>query len=504
MKKQSVIAFGHGLGDCSNFALQLPIYIKRGWDITVVCDDNKRAVFELVGANTAQPGSKIAANAAHHPWSDSNYSVALSDNLLQNNKPRQNFLAPPLPPIDNLPPAELWRECMARHGIGFDKYGAIVAAALANLPRPLFLLHSHGNTNPASKNMPANFALELATQLMRKTTGSVIFLDWDNRVPWFHSGRTRHLTQHFAPALQSTAGLMGLIHSADLLIGVDSGPLHLAGIVDAPSIGVWFEHHPINFAVQRKNCLNIVCKNSPTTLQCAALLNTVTNENADPCFVADAAVRMTKKPRWLSSAAEDVQLATFVDKCFGRGLNVAGLGDVLGDRSISFAIALDRLATLAYQPSIVETGCIRAENDWAGAGYSTFILGLAAERFGGTMCSIDIDAVNIKYAAHVCKNIPAARFVCADSVAALAQIETPIDLLYLDSMDTYVAGHDVHGLKEAQVGAAKVSNSGMIVFDDTLNVDGKILGKGSLAIPWLLDNGWQIVFSGYQVVLARR
>jgi hypothetical protein len=504
MTLQSLISFEHGLGDCANFALQLPLYIKRGWDITIACDENKLAIFELVGAKTIRRAGNQAKLAKSHGWSDSNYVIPPADNLLQNNKARQNFLTAPMPAIADEPIDELWREYLLREAVNFSSFTEITEAALANLPRPLFLLHSNGNTNPASKNMPANFALELATQLMRKTTGSIIFLDWDNRVSWFHSGRSRHLTQHFAPEIMSPRGLMGLIAAADLLIGVDSGPFHLAGMVDAPSIGVWFSHHPAHFALPRKNCLNIVCKNSPINLPAAALLNTVTNEKADPHYVADAAVRMTKKPRWFSSAAEDTQMADLVDKCFGRGLNIAGLGDILGDRSKSFGIALDQLATLPYAPTIVETGCIRADNDWAGAGYSTFILGLAAERFGGTMCSIDIDAGNINYAAHACKNIKAARFVTADSLVGLAQIDKPIDLLYLDSMDTYVAGHDVHGLKEAQVGAPKVSQDGLILFDDTLNVDGKITGKGALAIPWLLDNGWRIVFSGYQVVLARK
>lgn len=503
MMKQLVIWFGHGLGDCANFALQLPIYIARGYDITIVCDENKRALFELVGVKTAGPHDEIAKSALPHHWPDSNHAIPPADDLLQNNKARQNFLAPPMLDILDTKPEALWLEQLLRQSISFDQHKALVEAEIANLPRPLFLLHSDGNTNPGSKNMPAEFSLELATQLMRETAGSIIFLDWDNRVPWFHSGRTRHITQHFTPAVQSTEGLMGLIAAADLLIGVDSGPFHLAGMIDAPTIGVWFEHQPTNFAIPRKNCLNIVCKNSPGTLPAAALFNTITNETADPHFVAAAAIRMVTKKRWLPNAAEDVQLATFVDKCFGRGLNIAGLGDILGDRGLSFSIAFDRLAELAYSPVIVETGCIRADNDWAGAGYSTFILGIAAERFGGTMCSIDIDANNIAYATRVCKTIPAARFVNDDSIVGLSQIETPIDLLYLDSMDTYVDGHALHGLKEAQIGAPKVSPRGLIIFDDTLNVDGKIIGKGALAIPWLLDNGWRILFSGYQVVLER-
>ena len=41
--------------------------------------------------------------------------------------------------------------------------------------------------------------------------------------------------------------IAALIAKMDLFVGIDSGPLHVAGATETPSIGVWIRHHPMNF-----------------------------------------------------------------------------------------------------------------------------------------------------------------------------------------------------------------------------------------------------------------
>jgi hypothetical protein len=43
----------------------------------------------------------------------------------------------------------------------------------------------------------------------------------------------------------------------------------------------------------------------------------------------------------------------------------------------------------------------------------------------------------------------------------------------------------------------------VIIFDDTYWNAGAFQGKGGLAVPWLVENGWKIVAGGYQVLLRR-
>src|SRR6266849_6473300 len=47
-------------------------------------------------------------------------------------------------------------------------------------------------------------------------------------------------------------------HQCALMIGVDSGPLHVAGATTTPTIGVWTRHHPIHFFDLANNVLHLV------------------------------------------------------------------------------------------------------------------------------------------------------------------------------------------------------------------------------------------------------
>jgi len=64
-----------------------------------------------------------------------------------------------------------------------------------------------------------------------------------------------------------------------------------------------------------------------------------------------------------------------------------------------------------------------------------------------------------------------------------------VDLLYLDSMDTYVAGHAEHCLAESEGGRPARGSDGYVLIDDTWQTPDGWSGKGALAVPWLLANG---------------
>lgn len=54
-----------------------------------------------------------------------------------------------------------------------------------------------------------------------------------------------------------------------------------------------------------------------------------------------------------------------------------------------------------------------------------------------------------------------------------------------------------------------LSDGGLILIDDVRNAtprrfgEGSTLGKAKYSIPYLLENGFEIVFDGYQVAMAR-
>ncbi len=70
-----------------------------------------------------------------------------------------------------------------------------------------------------------------------------------------------------------------------------------------------------------------------------------------------------------------------------------------------------------------------------------------------------------------------------------------IDLLYLDSWDTYVPGYAEHGLKEIQAAEHVLHAKSMVVYDDTSILAGKWRGKGMQGVSWMIERGWKPVTS---------
>jgi hypothetical protein len=508
MIEPRTIAFYHGLGDCSNFAALLaPCIATYGDKVTVACDATKVALFEAFGIPTVTPESQEAAAALPHSWWEPPKDVPPADNVFFNNKNYRGIDAQPfaLP----VPRDEFWQRHAAQSAGRFKQYAPLVEDYLRDLPRPLVLLHSHGNTSASEKSMPGTLSRDFIVEFLRLSEGSVLVADWDSRTPWVHSGRVRNLRHHWPEDGFLLPSLMGLIHAVDLVVGVDSGPFHLAGVVNKPSIGVWFQHHPVHYSLPRTQCLNISFADTTSNIRGARAFNTVQAAETpnQARYLAQAAVAMLEyEPPCQLTRAEDVQLRLLTDKCFGGYVEYPGVlhaGNVVYDRSISFNYMFDHLFNGGPGKLIVETGCIRADNDWAGAGYSTFLFGLLAARTHGRVISFDITPEYVNYANDVCRPLGCVTVEQRDSVEGIAAIKEPINLLYLDSMDCYVPGYAEHGLREAQVGAGRVAHNGLIVFDDTLYEGSTCRGKGELGVPWLLKNGWKVVFAGHQVVLAR-
>ena len=75
--------------------------------------------------------------------------------------------------------------------------------------------------------------------------------------------------------------------------------------------------------------------------------------------------------------------------------------------------------------------------------------------------------------------------------------------MYLDSLDTTEPGHAEHALREVQAAMPKLGKDSLVVFDDTPWHGGAWVGKGAMAVPFLLQQGWTVLYAGYQVVLGQ-
>lgn len=90
-----------------------------------------------------------------------------------------------------------------------------------------------------------------------------------------------------------------------------------------------------------------------------------------------------------------------------------------------------------------------------------------------------------------------------DSIRFLAEFPGSIDVLYLDSLDTTEAGHSEHCQRELEAALPRLNERSLIVIDDTPWRHEAWVGKGAIAAPWLMQNGWRLLYAGYQVVFTR-
>jgi len=155
-------------------------------------------------------------------------------------------------------------------------------------------------------------------------------------------------------------------------------------------------------------------------------------------------------------------------------------------------------------PLIVETGCIRADEDWRGAGYSTYLYASYVNRVGGELISVDNSPSHCRFAQEMTPEFEKIQIYCEDSVTFLRSFDRSIDVLQLDSMDTEILGHADHAAAELEAALPHLKDNSLVIFDDTVYQARGWRGKGAKAVPMMLDRGWQIVYSGYQTMLERR
>ena len=500
------VRFEHGLGDCVYFAHQLPLYLRRGHNIIVSCNRDKEVLFHAarvpVSAGVGR-GLTIEWFEGEEPAEDLRF-----DNYWRWSKMARNLSLPPMPDIGN--PAYLWEEyCDVTLDAGpFIGEAAKQAAGgyAATLARPLLLLHTHGNTSGERKNVPDAIVRQVCRELLKRTEGTILVLDWDARVPPLPHWRVRHAQHDFGRL--STEQLLVLLDCADLIIGVDSGPLHAARFTRTPSIGIWMGNgSPPTWSLPRALQANVVVGTQSRCWRKQARLpfNILECDETEllPAVVGRAAERMLAGCRYLPDGwtGRDILLQQFVRDWQGGADNAFG---GFNDRDEGFDRLLRIAARRFERPRIVETGCIREEEDFRGAGCSTLLLGMFAASHGGELVSVDIDAQHCDLARRTVVSLGAAVDVVeSDSVAWLERNRQPIDVLYLDSIDADCPGVAEHGLREITSAHDCLGESSIVAWDDTFYVNGCFIGAGALGVPWLMERGWRILHSGHQTILSR-
>ena len=411
--------------------------------------------------------------------------------------------------------SELWNEYVAsKVDITRHLSAESIATAerwLEHLPKPIVLFHSRGNTSQERKSLPNETSEAFYREFIDRCDGTLILLDWDDRVPRLASARIRHLSDLGYCALDT---MLALMQRADLIVGVDSGPLHAARFTDTPTLGIWMPgHYPTTYALPRREQVNVVLADHTRQWNRYKRIpwNIVEHPGSEfsASRLADLCSQMLSPPRYLGRAdiAADVQLQQFVHEfCHWQG-GSSSLA-TFWDRNRSFDVILKELSSRFpdRSPIIVETGTIRSEEDWSGAGFATYLFGAYLHRRGGQLHSVDLCHANIEFSRTWTSVFgDTVKVYEQDSLVFLREFTATtdtIDLAYLDSLDSTDFGHADHAFHEMQLVLPKLNCKSLIVFDDTPWNGGAFTGKGAKAVPWLLENGWRILYAGYQVVLS--
>lgn len=426
------------------------------------------------------------------------------------NKAACNVSRPPMPYI-GLMDSNLWDEFC---GVKIDLSPYVptmseksIQRFLEGLKRPILLLHTKGDSVPENKNIGDSATSELYFRLLEWfEEGTIVLLDWSARVPRVFHSRVRHLGDDFE--LIDLAQTYALIRAADLLIGIDSGPAHFARFTETPTLVVWARHFPSRFMLPSKNVLHLVPKRqfNKWTIKFRHLYNIIESGDGEVLVddIAEAAYRMVQPNRYLppGEVAADVKLQHHIDRLTAGGQCEDGR---FNDRNRGFDIIARCLCGKVDGFQYVETGSIRSREDWAGAGYSTYLFGELAFRTGGCVTSIEKEPVNCIFAKiHTHPFAKCVNIVCANSVEYLkGAFARKFDVLYLDSLDRGSPGCAEHALEEVISGMVHVASRGLIAFDDTNWERGRFAGKGALAVPMLIEKGWGMVHSGYQTILRK-
>jgi hypothetical protein len=158
---------------------------------------------------------------------------------------------------------------------------------------------------------------------------------------------------------------------------------------------------------------------------------------------------------------------------------------------------------------MVETGTTRMKDDW-GAGMSTLVFGAYCKQFGGQLTTVDINPQNMDISKEVTKEYKDyIHYVISDSVFYLKLCNTPIDFLYLDSVDCPIeCGPDDkellfaqnHQLEEIKTAMPKLNEEAIVLLDDNDFAHG---GKTRLTKKYLECEGWDEITSGKQSLWIR-
>lgn len=178
------------------------------------------------------------------------------------------------------------------------------------------------------------------------------------------------------------------------------------------------------------------------------------------------------------------------------------------NRQGGFDYIFDYLKTI-QNPLIVETGCARQEDNYAGDGQSSLLFDGYINEYGGEFYTVDISPESVEY----CRSKVSSKstVVQEDSITYLKKLNLElqaqnkkIDFLYLDSFDAPQDNPQVlftsalHHLYELTTILPSLKPGALIGVDDCWMEAGMVSGKGKFVTDYMNKINNPPAYMGYQ------
>ncbi|MBF0196781.1 MAG: hypothetical protein HQL32_03690 [Planctomycetes bacterium] len=497
-QKYQYIRFEHNLADCCNFIHLLHAYRQIGHEYTILTSEHQIKLFESFNFKATSTEPEDPSLVYSHPWKYGDW-ITGDDGQLKDihkcNVSLLNYNTQGVP--EAISKDRLWSFC--KHNFPKCNNNLIknsdVKNLTANLPRPIFVLHAEDDNYSSANNLKDPFLRQLARKLVDSSGGSVVLYRLSGSDTFLVGDHYKDTHYDFGWNKNNLNQLASLIDLSDLFIGINGGPFNFARLLRKKSVGLWTKGHPAKFMLPSELSFNICIDHPPNPsprsmvydLELQIMRHTNAKDIANRC---------------ISLVEDKGYLGYLIDLCDG-GIKLPHR--VIVDRHRSFQYIFDHLNKHKKHPIIFETGCIRAPYDFSGAGMFGFLASFYCYQNNGLLISVDIDKNKCAFAEETTAfaEDKGRVVIRSDSVDFLTHYKCGIDILYLDSKDVGVEGYEDHCLAEGLAALPKMNKNALIVIDDTWKTRDGYHGKGSRLIPNLLQNGWKLNFSGYQVILSQ-
>jgi ADP-heptose:LPS heptosyltransferase/SAM-dependent methyltransferase len=267
-----LLEFRHGLGD----GVQLSIVLRHlkhyypAWQIDLCAQHGKHSVGNGFCQRLLIDGKDVPRRSDYHQvfkldWHECQEAHADWPSTKPIRCLREVFHLPPI--------LELCQYQIARSPLAEERARVYLATICEPRPDgrfPVVLIHYQGNTSGDKKDL-SHVVARRACDTARELGYVPVILDWDRRSPLvdqrtvFNPGADHPLWG--GNGTGDAEQLAALIEASSLMIGIDSGPLHVAGATTTPTIGVWTRHHPVHFFDLAPNTKHLVPTNHRTLVK---------------------------------------------------------------------------------------------------------------------------------------------------------------------------------------------------------------------------------------------